>query len=156
MATEPHGPRQEGQPCCGCGCGYCCFGADLHADCLCQHIRVMNCAGALDNEEFFIIEGSENWRSTPGQPGGARKLLWCCCVVVVLLWCCCGVVVVLLCLCLWLWMWLWLWLWLFRRRLDVCVWSRHNGQCKTQSLRLIGGRSPGSQDSRRRRHPSCF
>ena len=25
----------------------------------------MNCAGALDDEELFIIEGSENWRSTP-------------------------------------------------------------------------------------------
>ena len=35
-------------------------------------------------------------------------------------------------------------LWLRGTRLDVCVWSRHNGRC-TQSLRLIGGRSPGSQ-----------
>ena len=26
-----------------------------------------NCAGALDNEELFVIKGSENWRSTPGQ-----------------------------------------------------------------------------------------
>ena len=42
-----------------------CCGADLHADCLCQQIRGMNCAGALDDEELFIIEGSENWRSTP-------------------------------------------------------------------------------------------
>ena len=24
-----------------------------------------NCAGALDNEELFVIEGSENWRSSP-------------------------------------------------------------------------------------------
>ena len=24
--------------------------------------------GALDDEELFVIEGSENWRSTPGQP----------------------------------------------------------------------------------------
>ena len=30
--------------------------------------------GALDDEELFIIEGPENWRSTPGQPGGARKM----------------------------------------------------------------------------------
>ena len=29
--------------------------------------------GALDNKELFIVEGSKNWRSTPGQPGGARK-----------------------------------------------------------------------------------
>ena len=29
--------------------------------------------GALDDEELFIVEGSKNWRSTPGQPGGARK-----------------------------------------------------------------------------------
>ena len=34
---------------------------------------------------------------------------------------------------------------LFGTRLDVCVWSLHTGQCRTQSLRLIGGRSPGSQ-----------
>ena len=33
-----------------------------------------NCAEALDDKELFIIEGSENWRSTPGQPGGARKM----------------------------------------------------------------------------------
>ena len=31
----------------------------------------------------------------------------------------------------------------------MCVWSRHNGQCNTQSLRLIDRKSPGSQDSRR-------
>ena len=30
--------------------------------------------GALDGKELFAIEGSENWRSTPGQPGGARKM----------------------------------------------------------------------------------
>ena len=30
--------------------------------------------GALDNEELFIVEGSKNWRSTPGQPGRARKM----------------------------------------------------------------------------------
>ena len=30
--------------------------------------------GALDGEELFTIEGSKNWRSTPGQPGGARKM----------------------------------------------------------------------------------
>ena len=29
--------------------------------------------GALEDEELFIVEGSKNWRSTPGQPGGARK-----------------------------------------------------------------------------------
>ena len=29
--------------------------------------------GALDDEELFIIEGSKNWRSTLGQPRGARK-----------------------------------------------------------------------------------
>ena len=34
---------------------------------------------------------------------------------------------------------------LFGTRLDVCVWSLHTGQCRTQSLRPIGGRSPGSQ-----------
>ena len=32
------------------------------------------CTGALDDEELFVIEGPENWRSTPGQPRGARKL----------------------------------------------------------------------------------
>ena len=30
--------------------------------------------GALDDKELFVVEGSENWRSTPGQPGGARKM----------------------------------------------------------------------------------
>ena len=30
--------------------------------------------GALDGKELFTIQGSENWRSTPGQPGGARKM----------------------------------------------------------------------------------
>ena len=30
--------------------------------------------GALDDEELFIVEGSKNWRSTPAQPGGARKM----------------------------------------------------------------------------------
>ena len=29
----------------------------------------------------------------------------------------------------------------------MCVWPLHNGQCNAQSLRLIDGRSPGSQDS---------
>ena len=29
-----------------------------------QTLRIY-CAGALDDEELFIIEGSENWRSTP-------------------------------------------------------------------------------------------
>ena len=29
---------------------------------------------ALDHKELFVVEGSENWRSTPGQPGGARKM----------------------------------------------------------------------------------
>ena len=28
--------------------------------------------GAIDGEELFTIEGSKNWRSTPGQRGGAR------------------------------------------------------------------------------------
>ena len=28
----------------------------------------------LDNKELFVVEGCENWRSTPGQPGGARKM----------------------------------------------------------------------------------
>ena len=37
--------------CCGCFC------TNLHTDCLCQHIRVMNCAGALDGEKLFTIEG---------------------------------------------------------------------------------------------------
>ena len=31
------------------------------------------CKGALDNEELFVIEGSKNWRSTPGQTGGAKN-----------------------------------------------------------------------------------
>ena len=30
-------------------------------------------AGALDGKELFAIEGSEKWRSTPGEPRGARK-----------------------------------------------------------------------------------
>ena len=29
--------------------------------------------GALDDEELFIVEGSENWRSTPGQPEEREK-----------------------------------------------------------------------------------
>ena len=29
--------------------------------------------GALDNEELFIVEGSKNWRSTPGQPEEREK-----------------------------------------------------------------------------------
>ena len=29
--------------------------------------------GALDNEELFVVEGSENWRSTPGQPEEREK-----------------------------------------------------------------------------------
>ena len=33
-----------------------------------------HCAGALDNEELFAIEGSENWRSTPGQTRRARNM----------------------------------------------------------------------------------
>ena len=32
------------------------------------------CKGALDGKELFTIEGSKNWRSTQGQPGGARKM----------------------------------------------------------------------------------
>ena len=31
------------------------------------------CKGALDGKELFAIDGSKNWRSTLGQPGGARK-----------------------------------------------------------------------------------
>ena len=30
--------------------------------------------GALDGKELFAIEGSENWRSTPRQPGRTRKM----------------------------------------------------------------------------------
>ena len=29
--------------------------------------------GALDDDELFIIEGSKNWRSTPGQPEEREK-----------------------------------------------------------------------------------
>ena len=29
--------------------------------------------GALDGEELFTIEGSKNWRSTPGQPEEREK-----------------------------------------------------------------------------------
>ena len=29
--------------------------------------------GALDDEELFIVEGSKNWRSTPGQPEEREK-----------------------------------------------------------------------------------
>ena len=32
------------------------------------------CKGALGGKELFAIEGSKNWRSTPGQPGEARKM----------------------------------------------------------------------------------
>ena len=28
---------------------------------------------ALDDEELFIVEGSKNWRSTPGQPEEREK-----------------------------------------------------------------------------------
>ena len=43
-----------------CGCGVVvvwlwCGCTNIHADCLCQHIRGMNCAGALDGEELFTI-----------------------------------------------------------------------------------------------------
>ena len=41
---------------------------------------------------------------------------------------------------------------LFGTRLDVC-YGHSTPVTATQSLRLIGGRSPGSQDSRRPRHP---
>ena len=42
--------------------------------CLCRQSPETNWQGrALDGEELFTIEGSKNWRSTPGQPGGARK-----------------------------------------------------------------------------------
>ena len=48
--------------------------ATMREQCLCQQ-QPMNCSkGALDDEELFIIEGSKNWPSTPGQPGGARKM----------------------------------------------------------------------------------
>ena len=38
-----------------------------------QHLRVNSPRqrqprGDLENEELFIVEGSENWRSTPGHP----------------------------------------------------------------------------------------
>ena len=55
--------------CCGC----CCKGLterEVYDD---KSLR-SDCAGALDDKELFIIEGSENWRSTPGRPGGARKM----------------------------------------------------------------------------------
>ena len=45
------------------------------ASCPCQHAAtVSHCARALDNEELFVVEGSENWRSTPGRPRRARKM----------------------------------------------------------------------------------
>ena len=57
--------------CCCC----CCFCQSLTKRGVYVHSLLRtNCAGALDDEELFIIEGSENWRSTPGQPGGARKM----------------------------------------------------------------------------------
>ena len=38
----------------------------------------------------------------------------------------------------------------------MCLITRHNGQCRTQSLRLIGDGSPGSRDSQRPRHPRAL
>ena len=54
------------------------------------------------------------------------------------------------------WLVLGWWLWLV---VGCCfawlmfVWSRHNDRCNTQSRRLVGAKSTGSQDSRRPRHP---
>ena len=47
---------------------------------------------------------------------------------------------------------LWL-LWLFQTRALMCDVYVHNDMAMQQSLRLTGGRSLGSQDSRRPRHP---
>ena len=41
--------------------------------CLCQQSPVLIGRGALDGEELFTIEGSKNWRSTPGQPEEREK-----------------------------------------------------------------------------------
>ena len=40
-------------------------GLVLHGRLSCQEGEKKRCAGALDGEEVFTIEGSENWRSTP-------------------------------------------------------------------------------------------
>ena len=39
-----------------------------------QHRSHELARGVLDGEELFVVEGSKTWRSTPGQPGGARKM----------------------------------------------------------------------------------
>ena len=44
-------------------------------ECVYIHVTtVLIGKGALDGKELFAIEGSKNWRSTPGQSGGARKM----------------------------------------------------------------------------------
>ena len=42
--------------------------------CVWPQIAEVHCAGALDGEELFTIEGSENWRSTSVRTDGARKM----------------------------------------------------------------------------------
>ena len=77
-----------GQATCCC----CCFRRRLTRQrCLCRHNCTIELAdpvpshlgvrlpatpappGALDDEELFIVEGSKNWRSTPGQPEEREK-----------------------------------------------------------------------------------
>ena len=77
--------------CCGCSCCCCCSDDSLRCvyvnntrvtnwqDPVPSHLGVKLPAtpaprGALDDEELFIVEGSKNWRSTPGTTGGARKV----------------------------------------------------------------------------------
>ena len=87
----------------GCGGGCCCFGSDVNA-CVCPHphdpaeratLATNSCATggltpgrnsrrqrhspALDDEELFVIEGSncENWRSTPDNRRSAKKSAKC-------------------------------------------------------------------------------
>ena len=41
------------------------FDVIIQAECLRQQTLRINCAGAFDGKELFIVEGSEKWRSTP-------------------------------------------------------------------------------------------
>ena len=68
---EPKWLRSVVGCCVGCCC---CFGRWLTKRAVYVNMLLRShCAGALNDEELFIVEGTENWRSTPGQPGEERE-----------------------------------------------------------------------------------
>ena len=48
--------------------------AAIEEQCSCRQSPGKLCKGAHDGKELFTTEGSKNWRSTPEQHGGARKM----------------------------------------------------------------------------------